>query len=533
MNELAGRWDRSEPFLTWSAQEHESLPALAWLAVCTGEHVTIHHGGAVETFEHGVFEGTWSGSFAQGGYADARAVFGSGVSMQGGDVLFVTPSHTLEALYYQSVGERVLVSNSLAFLLSASDSSPEWDRDTTRRFATAILGIEKYDPFLFDTRNGPVHRVIYDNLRWSPSRPLEREPKPSYADCSSFHEYRELLSGELRLLFANAADARRQSRYTPLATCSSGYDSTGALALARQLGCERAVTIATARVGGSDSAEEIGAALHVHVTPYARRDDADPDHVHEFFATGIGAGDIVYASFKPELDGALLLTGFLGDGVWSLDIPPQTVLERGDTSGMTLGEFRLASNFVHLPVPFIAGQLHPAIARISSSPEMAPYSVGGSYDRPIPRRLAEEAGVPRCAFGIQKKAVAIITRERHRQPPEFRAEVDRVMRSLSIGAKLASRVLIALHGPRRRMIRKLERKAAATRSTMLGAILLRARDLLGGDSRVFMRSNPAAAAEFCAAIAQVKTRYALAVSALDSDQMPIPRRSDRTRRAVG
>ena len=38
---------------------------------------------------------------------------------------------------------------------------------------------------------------------------------------------------------------------------------------------------------------------------------------------------------------------------------------------------------------------------------MTPWSVGGGYDRPIPRRIAESAGVDRQAFGQRKRAVAV------------------------------------------------------------------------------------------------------------------------------
>jgi hypothetical protein len=34
---------------------------------------------------------------------------------------------------------------------------------------------------------------------------------------------------------------------------------------------------------------------------------------------------------------------------------------------------------------------------------MAPWSIGGKYDRPIPRRLVEEQGVPRDAFATIKR----------------------------------------------------------------------------------------------------------------------------------
>ena len=36
---------------------------------------------------------------------------------------------------------------------------------------------------------------------------------------------------------------------------------------------------------------------------------------------------------------------------------------------------------------------------------MAPWRLGNDYDRPIPRRIAESAGVPRAAFGQRKQVV--------------------------------------------------------------------------------------------------------------------------------
>jgi hypothetical protein len=38
---------------------------------------------------------------------------------------------------------------------------------------------------------------------------------------------------------------------------------------------------------------------------------------------------------------------------------------------------------------------------------MRPWSIGGTYDRPIARRLGEEAGVPRDAFGQTKFATVV------------------------------------------------------------------------------------------------------------------------------
>jgi len=77
-------------------------------------------------------------------------------------------------------------------------------------------------------------------------------------------------------------------------------------------------------------------------------------------------------------------------------------------SGHGLGEFRLRIGFLHLPLPYIGARHGPAIYRITHSREMDPWRLGtGYYDRPIARRMAEEAGVPRAAFGHQKFGTAV------------------------------------------------------------------------------------------------------------------------------
>ena len=81
--------------------------------------------------------------------------------------------------------------------------------------------------------------------------------------------------------------------------------------------------------------------------------------------------------------------------------------------GKSLTEFRLRVGFACVPAPVIGGMVPKSIGAITRSSEMAPYSIGGDYDRPIPRRIAEEAGIPRTAFGMKKSATApnVLNRE--------------------------------------------------------------------------------------------------------------------------
>ena len=81
-----------------------------------------------------------------------------------------------------------------------------------------------------------------------------------------------------------------------------------------------------------------------------------------------------------------------------------TACDREYTRG--INEFRLRVGFANVALPCVGVRFLPPIAELSESAEMARFSVGGDYDRPIPRRIAEEAGLDRAAFGSAKTATA-------------------------------------------------------------------------------------------------------------------------------
>ena len=117
-------------------------------------------------------------------------------------------------------------------------------------------------------------------------------------------------------------------------------------------------------------------------------------------------------AFEADLPGTILFTGFHGDKVWHYgNHKVSKTIIRGDASGGSLGEFRLRVGFIHLPIPFVGCLQHPSIDRVTMSDEMKPWFVdretrgGRIYNRPLPRRLVEEAGVPREWFGQDKRAV--------------------------------------------------------------------------------------------------------------------------------
>jgi hypothetical protein len=100
-----------------------------------------------------------------------------------------------------------------------------------------------------------------------------------------------------------------------------------------------------------------------------------------------------------------------------------STIKRLDVAGHGLGELRLVVGFIHVPVLFIGARRKADIIKITESSEMDPWRLGSKYDRPIARRIAEEAGVPRQMFGQSKMgSVVIFSRPSIPYSKDLRAE---------------------------------------------------------------------------------------------------------------
>lgn len=491
----------------WQARLHSEMPRMAWLARCSASGNFVDHGADVEVRRNGFFEGAWSGRFDDWDFASTGTVAGSGAVNTPDGVLFVTPSHTLEGIYYHQGARGLTASNSIVLILKFLGSLDQHDPHFGSRMASIVRGSRTFFRHVATTEQGPVYRAVAHNLHFSSTNEISERPKPNGYSFADFGEYRAALSREISLLFENAASPQRERTYRPLSTCSSGYDSTACLVLARELGCRNSVTLRMGEGKSDDSGEHIAQKLGVRVSVFERRHPCGAEtRLNEFIASGMGGEDVAYSAFQDEVAGSVLLTGFHGDKIWSKHASPSDCLERGDVSGASLGEFRLRCGFVHLPVPFIAGVHHGRIAEISNAPEMAPYSIGGWYDRPIPRRIAEDAGIERSAFGTVKMAASItFFARKDLQPPELRIAVEDQVAYLAAMARLRYRIREGLF-PLRLAIARLLQRAVASR-LRLRWVALPLRDAIAGDPRMFEHDSPDAYFQFRAAFAEVQGRY--------------------------
>jgi hypothetical protein len=395
-----------------------ALPPLAWLLELENapERHRLLCGTGVVLAETAFFEGAWPGTLAAMDFAEQPETFGSGGVLTPEGWAVVPPSHTLESVFCCSDGAKLFVSNALPFLLAHRGDALDPRFLDYHRIFFDILGGLDHSPIRFPSqRCAEIRGYYYENLRIGRDLGVTVQPKPQAPRFAGFADYRTYLARTVRAVLDNAADHARRNPYRPLATISQGYDSPACAALAREAGCRAAVTHGYARrafgVIDSDSGAEIAQALGLAVTvadrtAYLEREGpAAPEA--EFLSHGLEGTDVNYLAFAPQMQHCVLFTGCHGDTMWDKDKVPSAVIERGDLDGGSLGEYRRRLDFIHLPLPYIGALRHPDVVAISNAAEMAAYSIGGDYDRPIPRRILEEAGVPRNAFGQAKKATSI------------------------------------------------------------------------------------------------------------------------------
>jgi hypothetical protein len=382
-------------------------------------------------------EGCWDGSFSSFDFSDRINFFGSGVIRRGDSWLFCPPCHTFEALYVMVQQGRTSVSNSVVPLFAHVGARPDPRVNYTRSLVTLAAGVDDAEAVIWRdaARDLTLHRVLFDNFTVEEGVP-RRSRKTETASFPDFDAYRRHLVTTVGALAANAADPTRRRRTYGrlLSTCSSGYDSptvTAVAAAAVGTGGVVVLSLRSARGGDDDSGRRVAGALGLACVERDREAAASDGRELEWLTPGTGGGDYPLSAFEPDLSGgALLLTGGHGDRVWERTTPPSGVLRRGDATGASVADFRRRAGFLHVPVPFIGALRDAEIHAISNSAEMRPYSVGGSYDRPICRRVLEEAGVPRAWVGQRKRAVAThFSRDARLISPETRAAFEHDLRA--------------------------------------------------------------------------------------------------------
>jgi len=420
------------------------LSPLAWVARVPSDTSTISvtHGRFVETHPHFFVEGAWAGEYKEGRIQDADTVFGSGGCLADGSVTFVSCTATTDFLYHSSDSGHFAISNSLPLLLAVLDDTLQPECEDYNRINRSILGgIRRYRAHI-PTLKGHVSRVMHSNVQFGADGiTLVEKPLPPH--FQQFGEYRDFMRNRIGALFANARHPARQKPMQIFSTQSKGYDSTAVNALAAPYGIDKVFTSPQSKehrsfyLGGkaslaSDDGTPICKALGLACLPIDRlgfRENLVNEHL--YWAGLDNNQDLNLHGIQSFISSpTLLLTGNLGE-IWYTSeaigkarLPTvNDELIRWDQAGHGLSEVGLAAGMVQVAVPFIGARNRRDILEITEGPSMDEFRLGGGYDRPIARRIAEEAGVPREIFG-QTKLASIVHMPSPNVPvtPALRAE---------------------------------------------------------------------------------------------------------------
>jgi len=366
--------------------------------------IRVQCGVGVERRDNWYCEAAWDGDFSSGDFDRTDIVAGSGGRIRDDVFIFVSAGSLLDRLHFIELNDRILVSNSMSALIAQSDASvdvtyPHYQND----FGTVCNGLDKICDRI-RTSLGDVRLIYFDNLEWDGDKcRIQAKPRP-IRDFSTFESYRNFMESTMQKVVVNAADCARSFHIDPLMALSNGYDSPTVAALAKRAGVTRAFTIGIDREGNDDSGSQIGDALDLDTEIIDRESWRKLDFPEVDCIAGAGAcGEVAFAAMEERLQGRLLLSGFWGGTIWNryCEYTDPTFPDH-DGSGLCFTELRLRIGFIHCPAAFWGGLQIDDLVRISQSEEMRPWSVPGHYDRPVCRRIVEEAGVPREWFGMKK-----------------------------------------------------------------------------------------------------------------------------------
>lgn len=413
--------------MAWTIHYHPivELPKLLWLAAIQldGKTVTVFHGPAVECHDEWLVEGIWDGEFSRGEFHRSEHFFGSGLRVDG-DRLYCVPSSALvDRLFYCRQKQTLLVANSVIALLAFTDSKLDRSHDYNAESSAILRGLDNYQKefTILNPQIDKFYQVYHENIVIDADG-ISFERRSKIHDIASFEQYQALLNDVLLRLKHCYTSPDRRIRLDAFTTISSGYDSTAVACLAKNIGVKTCfisrrsnstVPAWVDRRRAFDDGAPIAAALGMQAICLNHQISSSSADELYFYAVDPAKTELVFHSMAAHIEktcqAAVVFTGYHGDKMWDSKLEDKYLnghIIRGDISGLRLSEIRLKAGYINVAVPFIFARSVASISKISDSPEMEPWRLRNSYDRPIPRRIAESAGVGRRLFGFHKKMVS-------------------------------------------------------------------------------------------------------------------------------
>lgn len=383
-------------------------PKLSWVAVLNLGHqeIQVYHGTHVEIDNDWLVEAVWAGDFAVGDFDKTELIFGTGIRIRGNQVVFVSAGTMMDRLYRCQCGQHGFVGNSLPAVLACSGMSLDDEyADYPEDIRTQMKGLNDYKKSL-PAVEGEIQLTYYRNIQYDGNELSEIDKPMTAPNFDSYEDYYEFLIETAGRLRRNFEDPCRKYRVQPLSTVSKGYDSSAVAAIVSKAAVKQSVTIgnASSMLPRTDSGVEIANHLGLACEVY-HHSPANYRYEETIWAAAGDPAGLNLTIFKYPEQLSIFFTGYRGDSLWQRERQDRSQPFRARSmDGLSMTEFRLHVGVFHCPIPFCGSLKAEQIQEIGFSDDMSPWTLGNAYDRPIPRRILEDAGVPRQSFGIRKGA---------------------------------------------------------------------------------------------------------------------------------
>lgn len=402
-----------------------SIPCLSWICEIKNNIYKFTIGNSVDFGNNFIVEGVWDGNFNELTFGESDYFYGSGAYINSdGICVFVPPRHCTDFIYvlYDKINKISYISNSFCYIfkrinINLQDEFYQQIKNylniTTNKESS--LGADQGNPLIAETEDYVFYRLMYHNFTVSHDGRINYLMRvPRKIKIETFNDYRIFLLTTTKNIISNGCDVSRKNRAFPITMLSTGYDSCAVSAICADAGVNEAVTLDVITLGHNDCGAKIANVLGLkcykatsplgkNVASLKASFEKGYKNFYEFFATA-GIGDnVAFAGMEPYISGKIVFSGLYGDGCWS---------KSGNGSGLahhlpymkSRNEFRLRTGYSLVPMPAFGAYFPYALKKIGSMPEMSRFTLNTTYDRPIPRRIAEEAGIDRALFGQRKAA---------------------------------------------------------------------------------------------------------------------------------
>lgn len=407
----------------------KSLPKLAWIAKInrTSNTIEVTHGPSVECTNNFMVEGVWDGKFEEGNFHRSQNFFGSGIKLEDGNVYISTSASSIDRMLFCKFKRNYLFSNSLILLLAYTGAKLDSNHNYKQESLSACMSRNQYNRefTIIHPEIKNFYQVFHENIIYDQGQ-IEFEYRYKKKTINSYGECLTFINDILKKYRNNYDSDKRRIVLNPFSMISMGYDSTAVSALVKEIGV-KSVFIASrmkhtiqrvAKVDEVAGAKQIAKKLGCNVLFLDnKRKTISEDELYFLSTTypkhNSGAWSevglhLMAKYIEDNCNAGVVFSGHHGDSVWDSNIPDSHLAEvrvPNHPFGFC-SEMRLKSGFINIPLPGVLATNIKDIAEITHSPEMEPWRLHNSYDRPIPRRIAEEAGVDRHLFGVEKNWVA-------------------------------------------------------------------------------------------------------------------------------